>query len=233
MEENKHGVDGRAGRPKCACGAIPFIAGLIVALAFGWWVFPGQVFSKKMQPFHFSHTAHVDAAGLTCDSCHVLRADGSFSGFPKLESCASCHADLDSMQSSEDNKAAYEAERVFITDYVLTGREVPWLAHQTQPDNVFFSHAAHYQKCYKCHLTMQGKLNLGTPENPQKLCMTCHPSLAELDKNMPVERNALTGYSKTTLKMWQCEHCHAHPGHFYNDGKGRTAANNACLTCHK
>jgi hypothetical protein len=137
------------------------------------------------------------------------------------------------MQTSEDNKTAYEAEKAFIADYVLTGKEVPWLAHQKQPDNVFFSHAAHFQKCYKCHLTMRGKQDIGTPQNPQKLCMTCHPSLTELDKGIPAERNMLTGYSKTTLKMWQCEQCHANPGHYYYDGKGRTAANNACFTCHK
>ena len=80
---------------------------------------------------------------------------------------------------------------------------------------------------------MKGKLNLGSPDNPEKLCRTCHPSLEQLDKGIAVESNILTDYSSTTMKMWECEECHALPGHFYNDGKGRTAANNACFTCHK
>lgn len=237
MEENKHCTDASASRPKCKCGIVPFLIGILVALSFGWWVFPDLMWSKKEQPFFFSHKAHVEDAGMTCDSCHTFRADGSFTGIPSVQECANCHADLDSMQIADadtpEREAAQKREAAFITDYVLTGKEVSWKVHQKQPDNVFFSHAAHFKKCYSCHLTMQGQLNLGTPENPEKLCKTCHLSLAELDKNTPVQENILTGYSRTTKKMWECERCHAHPGHFSNNGKGRTNANNACYTCHK
>jgi len=237
MEENKHCTDGGKGRSKCACGAVPFLVGAIVALAFGWWIFPDMLFSKQTQPFFFSHSVHLTDVGATCADCHSFREDGSFTGLPTLAACADCHADVMTEEpgpgATAEHKARYEAEKIFVEQYVNQGNEVPWLAHQVQPDNVFFSHAAHFQKCYTCHLTMKGRLNLGTPEDPQKLCMTCHPSLEELDRNPPVEVNALTDYSRTTMKMWECEKCHAHPGHFYNDGKGRTAANNACSTCHK
>ena len=237
MEENKHCAGGQAGRPKCVCGAAPFLVGLVVALAFGWWVFPGLLFSKQSQPFFFSHAVHIETVGASCADCHSFRADGSFTGIPKLETCANCHQDIMTAEpvsgSTPEQVAAYAAEKVFVEEYVRTGKDVPWLAHQKQPDNVFFSHAAHFNKCYTCHLTMKGKFNLGTPDNPQKLCMTCHPSLDALNKNIPVETNVLTTYSSTTMKMWECEQCHALPGHFSNDGKGRTAANNACYTCHK
>jgi hypothetical protein len=237
MEENKHCADSTSCRPKCACGALPFLSGVLVALAFGWWVFPGLLFSEEPQPFYFSHSVHIDSAGAACADCHSLRDDGSFSGLPRLETCAGCHSDIMTAEPGPDaskaDVAAYEAEKYFVEEYVNTGREVPWAVHQKQPDNVFFSHAAHFEKCYTCHLTMKGGLNLGTPDNPQKLCMTCHPALEELDRNIPVRVNALTEYSRTTMKMWECEKCHAHPGHFSNDGKGRTAANNACYTCHK
>ncbi len=237
MEENKHCTDVSPRRSKCACGMLPFLMGILVALAFGWWVFPDLMWAKENQPFFFNHQAHVENAGMDCSSCHTFREDGSFTGLPKVSECAGCHADLDSMQLSDpttpEEQAAFEREHFFITNFVLAEREVPWQVHQRQPDNVFFSHAAHFNKCFKCHLTMKGDLNLGTPENPQKLCQTCHLPTTELDKNPPVQVNVLTGYSRTTMKMWECERCHAHPGHFSNFGKGRTNANNACYTCHK
>ncbi|MDL2266881.1 cytochrome c family protein [Desulfovibrio sp. OttesenSCG-928-G15] len=208
-----------------------------MALAFGWWVFPDLIFSKQSQPFYFSHKVHIETVGASCADCHSFRADGSFTGYPDMQSCANCHSDVLTPKpgpgASKAELATYEAEKTFVEEYVKTGAEVPWAKHQKQPDNVFFSHAAHFSKCFSCHLTMKGDLNLGRPESPEKLCMTCHPSLEELDKNIPVEVNVLTDYSRTTMKMWECEKCHAHPGHFYNDGKGRTAANNACYTCHK
>ena len=237
MEENKNCTGGKASRSSCICGAAPFLLGVIVALAFGWWVFPDLIFSKQSQPFYFSHNTHVDKAGMSCAGCHTFRADGSFTGTPTLSSCAACHADI--LTPEPDDKstkaeiAAYQAEKTFVNDYVRKGAPVPWQVHQMQPDNVFFSHAAHFMKCYSCHFTMKGKSNLGTPRNPDKLCMTCHPSIEQLDAGLPVQSNVLTGYSRTTMKMWECERCHAHPGHFYNDGKGRSAANNACFTCHK
>ena len=237
MEENKNCSDDKKCRPCCVSGALPFLIGAVVALAFGWWIFPDLIFSKQSQPFFFSHTVHVNTVGASCADCHSLRDDGSFAGLPTLETCSSCHEEIVTEEpgpgASAEARAAYEAEKVFVEQYVKTGKQVPWQVHQTQPDNVFFSHAAHFNKCYSCHLTMKGRLNLGTPDDPQKLCMTCHPSLEELDKGIPVEKNVLTDYSRTTMKMWECESCHAHPGHFYNDGKGRTAANNACYTCHK
>lgn len=237
MEKNKHGADDGACRCKCACGAAPFLIGVAVALAFGWWIFPGLLFSKQSQPFFFSHAVHIEKVGANCIDCHSFRKDGTFTGLPKLSACADCHQDIMTAEPDEKSTpaevAAYKAEKTFVEDYVRDNKQVPWLVHQKQPDNVFFSHAAHFNKCYSCHLTMKGKLNFGTPDNPQKLCMNCHPSVEELSKNIPVDKNILTGYSSTTKKMWECESCHAHPGHFSNDGKGRTAANNACYTCHK
>jgi hypothetical protein len=205
-------------------GCIPFVAGLVAALAIGWWVYPALLFAKLQQPAPFNHQAHLVKVGMACSDCHTLRDDGSFRGLLSTADCAVCHA-----AAQTDSPR----EKKFIADYVAKGREVRWLVHQKQPDNVFFSHAAHFGKCYSCHLTMKGRLNLGTPADPQKLCMNCHPSVDALNKNIPVETHVLTGYSRTTKKMGECESCHAHPGHFSNDGKGRTVANNACYTCHK
>ena len=236
MEENKHCTGGKTGRGGMLVGAA-FLIGLVAALAFGWGVYPDLMFSKKEQPLFFSHKVHVEEQGMSCFDCHSFREDGSFTGLPDVENCASCHQGIITAEPDEDStpeqRAYYEAERVLVEEYIEQGKELPWVAHQVQPDNVFFSHATHYQACFKCHLTMKGDLNLGTPDEPQKLCMTCHVSLDELEKNPAVDVNIMTDYTRTTMKMWECERCHAHPGHFYNDGKGRTAANNACYTCHK
>ena len=237
MEEKKHSAGGSSGRGGLMFGATAFVVGLIVALAFGWLVYPGLLFAEKKQPLAFSHKVHVDTAGMSCFDCHSFREDGSFAGLPSVETCAPCHQEIQTAEpddkSTPEERAAYAAEKTLVEDYVQPGKALPWLAHQRQPDNAFFSHATHYKACFTCHLTMQGEKSLGTPEDPRKLCMTCHPSLEELDKNPAVRENVLTGYSSTTMKMWQCESCHALPGHFSNDGKGRTAANNACYTCHK
>ncbi|MDR0827903.1 MAG: cytochrome c family protein [Desulfovibrio sp.] len=237
MEEKNNSADNPNCRPKSIAALIPFFAGLILALAFGWLVFPELLFSQEAQPFFFSHQTHLKKAGAVCADCHSLRSDGSFTGIPNNSTCASCHEGILSPEPGQKDsvaaKAAYQAEKTFVEGYLKPGKSVDWKVHQRQPDNVFFSHPAHFQKCFTCHLTMKGRLNFGTPENPRKLCVTCHPSIDELEKGKPVERNVLTGYSRTTLKMSGCEHCHAYPGHFFGDGKGRTFANNACFTCHK
>lgn len=197
--------------------AAPFILGLVLALVFGWWVFPSVIYSKKQQPVVFKHSTHVEDQGMSCADCHFFREDGSWAGFPTTESCASCHS-----EAIGDTPE----EKYFVRNYVEKNKEVEWRVHQYQPDNVFFSHAAHQASaCATCHTEYD-------PEdkefNEDAFCATCHPSVKELDKRLPVLENRMTGYSKTTMKMWQCERCHANPEHF-----GATNANNACYTCHK
>ncbi|MDR1359872.1 MAG: cytochrome c family protein [Deltaproteobacteria bacterium] len=236
MEETKNCTKGCAGRPTWLYGAGAFLFGLVVALAFGWGIFPDLLFRTQTQPIAFNHALHADTQEISCFTCHSFQADGSFSGLPTAETCAGCHQELPpepAADASGAEKESYAKRKILTTVYIQGGQELIWEAHQRQPDNVFFSHAAHYKACFTCHLTMKGDLNLGTPEDPRDLCRRCHPSVEELTRNIPVQENILTGYSRTTLKMWQCESCHAFPGHFSNDGTGRTAANNACYTCHK
>lgn len=187
----------------------PFFLGLVVALIFGWWVFPQLLYSEKQQPISFSHKVHMEDADMECSDCHYFREDGSFSGFPTTESCADCHSDM----LGEDPE-----EAKFIEEYVNTGKEVKWEVYQYQPDNVFFSHAAHsLENCNQCH-------DFETVD----LCNQCHPNVAETDTPPVLKENRLTGYSKGTMKMWECERCHAHPDHY-----GVTRSSNACYVCHK
>jgi len=210
MEENHTTAPDKA-RKCCCCGWGAFIVGLVVALILGWWVLPGLMTVEKKQPIAFNHVLHTEQ-GMTCEQCHYLRADGSFSGLPGTEACAECHAKA---------LGSHPEEVRFVTDYVDTGREIrdEWLVYQKQPDNVFFSHAAHSaERCGQCH----------EYASTAELCSLCHLDVASTTTPPVYSENRLSGYSKNTMIMWTCERCHAHPEHY-----GPTRASNACFVCHK
>lgn len=185
MEDVKKGASGKG------MGVISFLAGLVLALGLGWGVFPSLLYSKKTQPLNFPHSSHTD---LLCEDCHYTREDGTYSGIPGIDNCIQCHEAP--MTESED-------ERVLVEDYIEQGREIPWLVYAWQPDNVYFSHAAH-------------------TESQGLECVRCHRDVMK-DETLPVyKENRLTGYSKSTMKMVECEKCHAERG-----------ASNACQVCHK
>ena len=182
-----------------SCGgglAVFFLIGFVGALAFGWMVFPELLFSKQTQPIRFSHVAHVQKASMECTQCHSYAANGQFLGLPTTQVCADCHAD-DSQATNEADKKELQK---FVTEYADAGKQVPWLVYQKQPDNVFFSHSAH----------------TGFE------CTKCHPDVAKMDTPPVFRENRISGYSKQTMRMWQCERCHAEFG-----------TSNACYVCHK
>lgn len=185
MEENSAGK-------KCGMGSFValFVIGFLGSLVVGWWVFPQLLYSKQEQPIRFSHPLHKEQ-GKECKDCHYTRPDGTYSGKPNLASCTDCHSSV--LSDDPDDKKFYE-------EFVEKEKEVPWVAYQKQPDNVFFSHAAHEQLD----------------------CTECHPDVANMEKPGPVYVNRVTGYTKDTMKMWQCERCHANNG-----------VSNACYVCHK
>ncbi len=214
MEERNQNVK----NPKKKCGFLcmaPFIIGLVAAAIFGWIIFPELMLEEKKQPIAFNHVIHIEGAGMTCEDCHYLREDGTFSGVPTTESCASCHA-------SAITESPEEAR--FIAEYVDEGVEIKdkWLIYQKQPDNVYFSHAAHnFETCTMCHEDLYA--------TPQDLCNACHLDVGSTT-TPPIHReNRLSGYSEETMMMPTCEACHANPGHY----DGVTRASNACFTCHK
>ncbi|MBZ4686060.1 MAG: hypothetical protein JG774_1805 [Desulfomicrobiaceae bacterium] len=137
---------------------------------------------------------------------HVVHVEG------QAMTCDQCHTfrengsftGLPTTQSCADCHLDVQGEdpeeERFVTEYVQQGKEVEWLVYQYQPDNVYFSHIAHKDiECTKCHLDVANM------------------------KNPPVYyENRISGYSKNTMKMWECERCHAQNG-----------ASNACFVCHK
>lgn len=165
-----------------------FFVGLIGALVVGWLGFPKLIYSEVAQPITFNHVVHTKE-GMACADCHSNGKDGQFL-LPTTASCASCHAEPEGKNKEVDK---------FVNEYVKKNKEVKWAVHQYQPDNVYFTHAAHagFQ------------------------CTRCHPDVASTTKAPAVMRNRISGYSKTTMPMPECERCHA-----------ETGQSNACYVCH-
>ena len=194
-----------------------FLVGLVASLIIGWAVFPKLLYSKKPQPFDFSHQLHMAEVDNGCESCHFFREDGTFSGSPKLAQCIGCHNDL---------QGASEDEAVFVENYVAKNREVPWRIYSKQPDCVFFSHAAH---------VISAEMD----------CKTCHGDIGESDHLKVYEENRISGYSRDIwgkniaglkfntwdrMKMDDCAECHL-------EETGRRSSvqtqKDGCFVCHK
>lgn len=147
----------------------------------------------------FSHKAqpinfsHAVHQDSVCEDCHYFREDGTFVGIPGISACRECH---------ESAMGESESERILVEDYIQQNRELPWRVYSWQPDNVYFSHAPHQAK--------------GAP------CTHCHRDVRNEEKLPAYKENRLTGYTPTTMKMVECEKCHAENG-----------ATNACQMCHK
>ncbi len=194
-----------------------FVLGLVASLVIGWGVFPMLLYSKKEQPIAFNHRMHVQEVDNGCQSCHYLRADGTFSGIPTLADCMTCH---------EEPIGESEQEALLMEQYVYKGREIPWLVYARQPDCVFFSHAAHLR---------MARLD----------CQTCHGDIGESTHPRAYQENRITGVSRDVwghniagfkkntwdrMKMDDCTDCH-------DRMTGRRTSvqtgHDACFVCHK
>ena len=193
-----------------------FILGLVASLVLGWVIFPQLLYSQKEQPVQFSHVLHNELVEDGCESCHFFREDGTYSGVPKLAQCIDCHEEVNG-ESAEEEK--------FVNEYVLKGREVPWLVYSRQPDCVFFSHAAHVK---------MGQMD----------CVTCHGHIGESESLKPYQYNRISGYSRDIwgkniagikfnswdrMKMDDCSECHVRNN--VNQGSVQTLRG-GCFVCH-
>lgn len=191
------------------CGRLLFLGGLAGGLAFGWLLLPDFLYAEKEQPLTFNHALHTGDEGMACDECHAFRDDGSFAGIPSVTVCADCHA---------DPLGHSAAESLLIQDYIEPEVEIPWFVYSRQPQNVYFSHAAH--------------VTLGKIE-----CDRCHGPRGTATGTEPGQTNRITTYSRgiwgprivgggsqpwDSMKMSDCSDCHASRG-----------VPDHCLMCHK
>ncbi len=193
-----------------------FIIGLIASLLVGWVVFPKLLYSQKDQPIDFNHALHNELVEDGCESCHFFREDGSYHGVPQLEQCIDCHEEV----NGEDPEEAR-----FVNEFVAINREVPWLVYSRQPQNVFFSHAAHVK---------MGEID----------CVVCHGHIGESESLPIYKENRISGYSIDIwgrnisgikrnswdrMKMDDCAECHRNEG--VNQNSVQTLRG-GCFVCH-
>jgi hypothetical protein len=194
-----------------------FIIGFAASLVLGWAIFPKLLYSQKHQPIAFNHALHNEEVDEGCESCHFFREDGTFAGIPTLESCMECH---------EEALGESETEAKFVDQYVIPGREVPWLVYSKQPACVHFSHAAHV-------------IAAGMD------CVTCHGDVGESDHLKVYQQNRISGYSRDIwgenmiglkkntwdrMKMNDCAACHIREN--VRQGSVQTGKG-GCFVCHK
>ncbi|HUI29912.1 MAG TPA: menaquinone reductase multiheme cytochrome c subunit QrcA [Candidatus Acidoferrales bacterium] len=191
-------------------GKLMFLTGITVILLFGWITFPYVIYRPVNQPIQFSHFAHTgDNVGLKCGSCHTFDKDGRFNGIPTIEKCRSCHSKP--MGISKD-------EARLVNEYVMPGREIPWIIYSMQPQSVFFSHSTH--------------VKLAGMD-----CQTCHFGQAYTRKLRPAYFSRISGYGLDVfgkdllnfpstpsrgMRMDDCSNCHHERG-----------VQESCIDCHK
>jgi menaquinone reductase, multiheme cytochrome c subunit len=186
-----------------------FAIGFALALIAGWVIFPRALYVRRAQPLDFLHKTHAEKSGTQCDTCHALDSNGEFSGIPRIEVCAGCHA---------DKLGTSPSEAILVDGYLKPAHETPWLVYARQPANVWFSHAIHTRRAGLA-------------------CTECHGTYGESDQMRIYERNRISGYSRDIwghslsrlgraphdgMKMSDCEDCHRR--HHVEVG---------CLGCHQ
>jgi hypothetical protein len=188
---------------------LAFLIGLAGSLTFGWLGFPHLLYRAESQPLPFNHQVHKQKGEMECSSCHDLTPDGQFTGIPKMEGCAGCHA---------EPLGTTDVEKKFVSAFVTPNREVEWKVYSRQPINVRFSHAVHTKKA-------------------ELKCEECHGDHGASATTQPFYRNRISGESRNIwgprmvrvglkpgdgMKMADCEQCH--------DQRGVAAG---CLGCHR
>jgi len=176
-------------------GWILFVVGLVGGLVVGWVLFPQVLYSTQQQPLTFNHVVHVEGGAWPARTVTSSGRTGPTPG-SGVDNCAGCHQ---APMVSGDTKT----EEKLIADYIEPGKAIPWVSYTWQPDNVFFSHAAHVK-------------------GAQMKCTECHRDVLKEAKTPPVKVNRLTGYRGETMKMFVCEDCHAAKN-----------VPNGCDVCHK
>lgn len=162
-----------------------FGCGLVAMLLAGWAGLPRVLYTHQVQPVEFRHKTHATQSGnAECTACHSVREDGAFTGIPRMENCATCHA---------EPMGTSPAEATLVRTYAKAGRETPWLGYAREPANVRFSHAI--------HTTRAGLA-----------CSTCHGTQGESDALPVYQQNRISGYSRALLSMSDCEDCHRKRG---------------------
>lgn len=120
------------------------------------------------QAIAFSHKLHVVTAGMKCNDCHQIAADGKQMQVPNVANCMLCHQTV--MTTSPEIRKLSRLEK--------EGQQVSWVRVYQLPSFVFFSHQKHIDAkvdCSVCHGNV-GNLNILGQEKDLSMasCVNCH-----------------------------------------------------------
>ena len=149
---------------------IRFLAGFIVALGLGFWLWPVLLREKTYQPIAFNHELHNEV-GIECIDCHTGVMSSPTAGLPPNSACQICHEEALGTSSEEQH----------LLEYLKSGEPIPWQSLFRQPSHVFYSHQRHVVsaglECSTCHADM-GERQAPPTRAPTKLtmgrCLDCH-----------------------------------------------------------
>jgi quinoprotein glucose dehydrogenase len=121
-----------------------------------------------VQRIAFSHERHVMTAGMKCDDCHQVSADGKQMQIPNVATCMTCHQTV--MTTSPEIQKLARLEKV--------GQQVSWVRVYQLPPFVFFSHQKHIDAkvdCAICHGDVRNQNVLAQEKDiSMASCVNCH-----------------------------------------------------------
>jgi quinate dehydrogenase (quinone) len=119
------------------------------------------------QPVPFSHKVHGNA-GLKCDSCHQLTADGKQMRIPNVAQCMACHQAV-----AKDRPAIRK-----LAGLQKAGGSISWVRVYQLPDFAFFSHQKHIDAkvdCAVCHGMVRNMDAMRQAKDVSMMsCVNCH-----------------------------------------------------------
>lgn len=130
----------------------------------------GDATAAAAQPIAFSHSRHVELAGIDCQFCHAYARRGPVAGIPSVERCVGCHRSI----------LTERPEIVKVLDYWERETPIPWLRVHDLPDYVRFSHKAHVRSgidCAACHGDV-ARMDIAVQVESLSMgwCVDCHSS---------------------------------------------------------
>ena len=181
---------------------------VLVFLIRAWWAMPIPVLGMDNapdQPIAFSHTVHVEGAGIQCEFCHRNVAKGDAATVPAVQQCLFCHKTIKPKTVDENPElakllayAGVQVEGELLPP--ISPGPIDWNRVHRLPDHVQFAHEPHIR-----YFTQQQGMAVG------QVCSVCHGDVAAMAKVEQVR----------TLKMGDCVDCHS-----------KTDAPTDCTTCH-